>query len=252
MNPWLLATPATLAAAGLTAYGAVWPQAQLFGKTIRRTNSPRKLAITFDDGPNLSITPKLLDLLDQHCAHATFFLIGKFVRECPDLVREIAARGHAIGNHTETHPNLFWLGAAQIFAELRLCHDAIASVLGAPPKWFRPPFGLRNPWVARVALELDLRVVMWSLIPGDWRAPSAAWVIERMEPVAARTDRRLREPHDHAGHEGEVLCLHDGNHRQQNGDRWHTLAALEYWLPRWRDLGLEFVTMEGAVRNPAS
>src|SRR5271163_5191499 len=121
MNPWLIAAPTTLAAAaaGITAYGAVYPRSQLFGATVSRTNSPRKLALTFDDGPNPAITPKLLDLLDRHHARATFFLIGRYVRECPDLVKETIARGHVLGNHTETHPNLFRLTRKQIRIELR-------------------------------------------------------------------------------------------------------------------------------------
>ena len=79
MNPWLIAAPTTLAAAaaGIAAYGAVYPRSQLFGATVSRTDSPRKLALTFDDGPNPAITPKLLDLLDRFNARATFFVIGK-------------------------------------------------------------------------------------------------------------------------------------------------------------------------------
>src|SRR2546425_10940117 len=127
MNPLFIegSAAALLAAGGITAYGAVYPRSQIFGPAIWCTNSPRKLALTFDDGPNPAITPKLLDLLDRYDAKATFFLIGRFVRECPDLVREIAARGHGIGNHTDTHPNLFWLAPSQITAELRLCQEAI-------------------------------------------------------------------------------------------------------------------------------
>src|SRR6266849_4639909 len=110
VNPFLISVPAAvIATGGVAAYGAAFPRAQLFGPTICRTNSLRKLAITFDDGPNPAITPKLLDLLDRYQAKATFFLIGRFVRECPDLVKETAARGHVLGNHTETHLNLFWL-----------------------------------------------------------------------------------------------------------------------------------------------
>src|SRR5207253_6233305 len=82
-----------LVTGGVAAYGAVFPRSQLFGPTIYRTNSPRKLAITFDDGPNPAITPQLLDLLDRYQAKATFFLIGRFVRECPDLAKETVARG---------------------------------------------------------------------------------------------------------------------------------------------------------------
>ncbi|HEY6264429.1 MAG TPA: polysaccharide deacetylase family protein [Candidatus Acidoferrum sp.] len=257
MNPWLIDGPAAVvaAAAGLTAYGALHPRAQLLGKTVCRTNSPRKLAITFDDGPNPAITPKLLDLLDRYKAKATFFLIGKYVRECPELAKETIARGHSVGNHTETHPNLLRLFPMQVRVELRLCHDAIRGVLGAPPKWFRPPFGMRNPWVIPSARELGYQTVMWTLIPGDWREKSADWLIPHMQPIAQHAQQNLASGVVRAatGHSstGDILCLHDGSHRGLNGDRTRTLAALEYWLPRWRDLGLEFVTIDDAVRTPA-
>src|SRR5947208_16711141 len=121
MNSLFIAMPGAVAALGTAAaYGAAHPRSQLFGRTICRTNSARKLALTFDDGPNPAMTPKLLDLLDRYQAKATFFLIGRFVRECPDLVKETAARGHALGNHTESHRNLFKLSPAQITVELRL------------------------------------------------------------------------------------------------------------------------------------
>ena len=257
MNPWFIEAPAALAAAaaGITAYGVVYPRAQLFGRTICRTNSPRKLAITFDDGPNPAITPKLLDLLGRHNAKATFFVIGRYVRECPELVKETIVRGHAIGNHTENHPNLFRLTRREIRIELRLCHDAISNAAGEAPKWFRPPFGMRNPWVIPAARELGYRTVMWTLIPGDWKGKPAEWLIPRMHPIA---DRAKQFAGNGAGASferigtGDILCLHDGAHRQLNGDRTPTLAALEHWLPRWRDLGLEFVTIGEAVRTPAT
>jgi peptidoglycan/xylan/chitin deacetylase (PgdA/CDA1 family) len=253
VNPWLIAAPATIAAAaGITAYGAVYPRSQFFGKTICRTNSARKLAITFDDGPNPSITPKLLDLLDRYNAKATFFLIGRYVRECPELVQQTVARGHEVGNHTELHPNLFWLNPTKVRVELRLCHDAIRGVIGTPPKWFRPPFGMRNPWVIPAARELGYRTVMWTLLPGDWLEKPAEWLIARMQPIADNARRNQGNgSQSAAAGTGDVLCLHDGGHRELNGDRSRTLAALEYWLPRWRDLGLEFVTIGEAVSVPA-
>ena len=108
MNPWpIVATAGAIAAAGVTSWGAVSASSELFGPTVRLTANPKALALTFDDGPNPAVTPRLLDLLDRHSARATFFVIGKFARTCPDLVREIAARGHLLGNHSETHPNLF-------------------------------------------------------------------------------------------------------------------------------------------------
>src|SRR5580692_7497179 len=85
------------AVAGVAAWSAVAPSSQVFGPTIWRTSSARKMALTFDDGPNPAVTPLLLDLLDRHSVRATFFLIGKFARACPELVREISARGHVLG-----------------------------------------------------------------------------------------------------------------------------------------------------------
>jgi peptidoglycan/xylan/chitin deacetylase (PgdA/CDA1 family) len=262
VNPWILTAPAVLATGvGLTAYGAAYPHAQLFGASISRTKSPRKLAITFDDGPNPSITPKLLDLLARHNARATFFLIGRYARECPELVREIHARGHVLGNHTQTHANLFRLGPAQTRDELSRCQDAIvaANDASAPPRWFRPPWGLRSPWLGKATHELDLRTIMWSLLPGDWRAQTDQWLIDRSAPIASRAERAFagtsasNTASDRKGSSvtGDILCLHDGSHARQNADRTHTLAALEYWLPRWRDLGLEFVTIDAAVNAPA-
>ena len=250
VNPFLVSVPAAVATtAGVAAYGAFFPRSQLFGRTICRTNSPRKLAITFDDGPNPAITPKLLDLLDRYQAKATFFVIGRFVRECPDLVKETAARGHAIGNHTESHQNLFKLGPSQITVELRLCHHAIANTLGAPPKWFRPPYGFRNPWVIPTATSLGCRTVMWTLIPGDWLERPAEWLIRRMQPIAVHAQHNAGSAFNGgASGTGDIICLHDGYHKELNYDRTRTLAALEHWLPRWRDLGLEFVTMDEAVR----
>ena len=249
MNPFLISVPAAVLATGaVAAYGAAFPRAQLFGSTLCRTNSPRKLAITFDDGPNPAVTPQLLDLLDRYQAKATFFVIGPFVRECPDLVKETAARGHVVGNHTESHQNLFKLGPAQITVELRLCHHAIANAIGAPAKWFRPPYGFRNPWVIPTAQSLGCKTAMWTLIPGDWLDRPAEWLIRRMQPIAAHAQRNAGQNSSAgAAGTGDVLCLHDGYHKELDYDRTRTLAALEHWLPRWRDLGLQFVTMDEAV-----
>jgi peptidoglycan/xylan/chitin deacetylase (PgdA/CDA1 family) len=256
VNPWFIEAPAAavVGAAGLVSYGAAYPRAQLFGRTICQTNSPRKLAITFDDGPNPAITPKLLDLLDRYNAKATFFLIGRYVRECPGLVKETIARGHEVGNHTELHKNLFWQNPTNVRVELRLCHDAILGAIGTPPKWFRPPYGIRNPWVIPAARELSYRTVMWTLIPGDWREQPAEWLIPRMRPIALNARQRLGDTSRAAAGTsgtGDILCLHDGGHHELNADRSRTLAALEHWLPRWRDLGLEFVTIAEAVLTPA-
>lgn len=246
MNPWLIGGPAVALAAGaVTSYAAVHSGSQLFGATVRQTGSPRELAITFDDGPNPAITPTLLNLLERHNAKATFFVIGRFVRACADLTREVAARGHLLGNHTETHPNLFWLSPRAVGEELRRCQDALEAATGSRAAYFRPPWGYRNPWVVGAARRLGMQTVLWTLIPGDWKAPTAEWLSTKMQPIAKHAARASRR------RGGDVLCLHDGAHRGLGGDRSLTLAALEYWLPRWRDAGLKFVTISEAVKLPA-
>ena len=251
VNPWLIATPITLTAAAVTAYGAVNPRSELFGPMVWRTKSPRKLAITFDDGPNPKITPQLLNLLERYEGRATFFMVGRFARECPELVREIAARGHAIGNHTATHANLFWTTSSQIREQMQRCNDAIRTIAAVQPKWFRPPWGMRNPWVISSAMGMGMRTALWTLLPGDWRVKPASWLIERMQPITKRAQSSgVSGSNWPAGH-GDVLCLHDGDYRFLNADRRATVEALQYWLPRWRDLGLEFVTIDEAVSLPA-
>ena len=222
------------AAAGIAAWGAVAPSSELFGPTVRHTASSRKIALTFDDGPNPAVTPRLLELFDRNSVRATFFLIGKFARACPELVKEISGRGHLIGNHSDTHANLFFRSRTGIRVELARCQDAIAAAHAEPPRWMRPPYGYRSPLLFGEIRRAGMRgVVMWSKICWDWKPQPPQRLIERLSRVA-RADRP----------QGDIVVLHDGDHRALGGDRHHVVAALEHWLPRWRDAGMEFVTME--------
>jgi peptidoglycan-N-acetylglucosamine deacetylase len=229
--PWLAGGAAAIVAAGGTfAWAATVPSAQLFGRTVRRTGADDSIALTFDDGPNPAITPRLLDLLERHQARAGFFLVGKHVRAFPSLVREIAARGHSVGNHTETHPNLTFLSRREISTELDRCDAAIAAALGGPSRWMRPPYGFRSPHLDGIVRRRgSAGVVMWSRSAQDWNPQPAARVIHRLRRV----------------HGGDIVLLHDADHKMVEADRRHTLEALEYWLPRWRDAGLRFVGMDG-------
>jgi peptidoglycan-N-acetylglucosamine deacetylase len=230
MNPAWFAASGVCAASGIFAWGAVAKSSQLFGPTIHRISDPSSIAITFDDGPNPAVTPQLLDLLERHNAQATFFLIGQYTRACPALAREIAARGHALGNHTETHPALTFLPPTQTKAQLDRCDDAILAATGQKPVWMRPPFGYRSPWLDGIVRRRGgAGVAMWSRAARDWRT-------QRREPVIARL-RRIRG--------GDIVLLHDGDHRVLKGNRQHVLEALEHWLPRWKDAGLHFVKVDG-------
>jgi peptidoglycan/xylan/chitin deacetylase (PgdA/CDA1 family) len=225
------------AVAGITAWGAVAPSSELFGPTVRHTASSRKIALTFDDGPNPGATPLLLELLDRYSVRATFFLIGKFARACPDLVKEISARGHLLGNHSDTHANLFLLSRAGIRGELARCQDAIAAAVHAePPRWMRPPYGYRNPLLREEVRRAGMRgVVMWSKICRDWKPQPPQRLIARLARVARPDQVR-----------GDIVVMHDGDYRGLGGDRSHVVAALEHWLPRWREAGMEFVTIDSS------
>jgi peptidoglycan-N-acetylglucosamine deacetylase len=232
-----IASCSIFAAAGLTAWGAVSPYSELFGPTLRHTDSPQKIALTFDDGPNPAVTPRLLELFERHSVRGTFFLIGKFARACPGLVKEIHARGHLIGNHTDTHVNLIWQSAQGIRGELGRCQEAIVAATGAePPRWMRPPYGYRTPVLRPEIRRAGIQgVVMWSKICWDWKPQPPQRLMKRLASVA-REGRK----------QGDIVVMHDGDHRALGGDRMHVVAALEHWLPRWRDAGMEFVTMESS------
>ncbi len=227
LAPLLLA--GTGCAAGAYSWAACVPSSQLFGRTIQRTGDARTIALTFDDGPNPAVTPALLDLLERHSIHATFFLIGAHVRACPALAREIAQRGHTIGNHTDTHPALPLLSKQRISAELARCDESIQSATGQAPRWMRPPYGFRSPLLNGVVKRRHgAGVVMWSRLARDWKPQPAAPVIHRL--------RRVRG--------GDIVLLHDGDHRAPGGDRRHTVEALAHWIPRWKDAGLRMAALD--------
>ncbi len=228
--PALAACGGVCATGGIFAWAAAAPSSELFGATIRTTGSDSTIALTFDDGPNPAVTPRLLDLLDRHDVQATFFLIGEWVRAEPSLAREIATRGHTAGNHTNTHATLTFLSRARIAEELNRCDDAIEVATGEKSRWVRPPFGFRSPMLGGIVRKRgDRGVVMWSRWARDWKPQPTEGVAQRL--------RRVRG--------GDIVLLHDGDHRVVNGDRNHTVAAVEYWLPRWKDAGFRFVTLDG-------
>jgi peptidoglycan/xylan/chitin deacetylase (PgdA/CDA1 family) len=229
INPAWFAAGGACAASGLFAWGAVAHGSQLFGRTLRHLDDASCMAITFDDGPNPAVTPGVLELLERYNAKATFFLIGRRVRAFASLAREIAERGHTIGNHTETHPSLTFLSSGRITEELERCDDAIVAATGKSARWMRPPFGYRSPLLDSIVRRRGgAGVAMWNVAAKDWRTHAPEPVIQRL--------RRARG--------GDIVLLHDGDHRVLEGQRGHVLAALEYWLPRWRDAGIKFVKLD--------
>ena len=218
-------TLASAAAAGVSyaGYAAMAPASQLYGRTLTHGSDPSRMALTFDDGPNDPHTMRLLDVLARYNAKATFFLIGKYVRQRPDIARAILAAGHEIGNHTDSHPNLVLVSAARLRQELRDCNKALEDALGKKITLFRPPFGGRRPNVLRTARAMALSPVMWSVTGYDWSAKSSAKIVEK---VGGQVDSR-RQP------QGEIVLLHDGGHLAFGTDRGFTVEATRLLLERY-------------------
>ena len=217
--------PATIAlvsaaAASYAGYATMAPGAQLYGRTLVHGSDPNQMALTYDDGPNDPHTLRLLDVLAKHNARATFFLIGKYVRQRPEIARAIQAAGHEIGNHTDSHPNLIFCSEARLRQELEDCSKALEDALGAKVGLFRPPFGGRRPSVLRTARAMGMQPVMWSVTAYDWSAKSQEAIVKK---VTAQTDSR-RKP------QSEIVLLHDGGHLAFGTDRSFTIAATKNLL----------------------
>ncbi len=222
----------TAAAAALTAagYQSMAPTGQWYGRTF--TSLPRgarQIALTYDDGPNDPHTLRLLEVLAKHNVHATFFMIGRYVRQRPEIVREVVEAGHVIGNHTFTHPLLTLQSAAQIRQELSNCHSALQDAIGDHSNLFRPPFGGRRPATLRIARELGLEPVMWNVTGYDWNAPPSAMIEQKVA-------KQIRG--------GDVILLHDGGHKQIGADRSQTVLATDSLIAKYQAERYRFVTIQ--------
>ena len=154
-----------------------------------------EIALTIDDGPDPVVTPAVLDLLDRHGAKATFFCIGTQAARYPELCRDIVRRGHAIENHSQTHGYGFaLLGPRGFLRELQTAQQTLTAITGEPPRFFRAPAGLRNPFLDPVLQRLGLQLASWSRRAYDTRNDDAQAVLRILT-------RSLRA--------GDILLLHD-------------------------------------------
>ena len=169
-----LLSAAALAAASAAGYQSMAPSGEWYGRTFRGMPRPsKKLALTYDDGPNDPYTPQLLEVLAKHGVRATFFMIGRYVQHKPQIAREVVQAGHVAGNHTYTHPQLIFEPAIQVRAQLSSCRRILEDTIGQPSNLFRPPFGGRRPAVMRIVREQGLVPVMWSVTGYDWKPTTA-------------------------------------------------------------------------------
>jgi peptidoglycan/xylan/chitin deacetylase (PgdA/CDA1 family) len=192
----------------------------------RGPRSARRLALTFDDGPDAVWTPRLLDALGAAGVRGTFFLIGERAARLPGLVRRMASEGHEIGNHSWSHRSLWLCGPRATTAEIRRAHDRLADLSGAAPRHFRPPWGMVNAAMFPVLRRIGERCVFWSIQPEGQRPAAAARQIEYV----------LRRAHP-----GAIVDLHDAEGTAAAPER--LLAALPALLDGLRARGYALTTV---------
>lgn len=229
---WPVWTPVVIALslALMVTDGVARPQSPLFYPTI--THGPRDsnmVALTFDDGPDLEATPRVLDALAEHGAKATFFVIGRSFAAHPELASRMVAGGHAVGNHSWQHSRVQNFRSTRWHqAEIDRCEQALDAVAGeARPTLYRPPVGLKSGELVKAVWSRRLTLIAWSLHSRDTRLASA-------EAVAKRVLRRVRA--------GDIVLLHDGHDRP--GDKRPFCAdAVRLILAGLKKKGLECVTI---------
>jgi peptidoglycan-N-acetylglucosamine deacetylase len=232
--PWILGG---LAANYLVLTGAVlWPRGQLLGPNLVRLPASAiacsEISLNFDDGPDPDVTPRVLDLLDRHRARASFFCIGEKANSHPDLVREIARRGHSVENHSYHHRHTFaFHGFGGLRREVEAAQSTIARAAGKAPRFFRAPGGFRSPLLDPVIARCGLRYVSWTRRGFDavQRDPDA---------VLRRLTSGLRA--------GDILLLHDGSSARTRTGEPVVLAVLPALLARLEDEGLKSVSLAAA------
>ncbi len=204
---WPVGLASLVAVHLLFVWGTLRPQSRLFGPVLVRLPTREPVVwLTVDDGPS-DDTMAMLDLLDEHGARATFFVVAERAAARPELVREIVRRGHGLGNHSTSHPSAwFWaLGPRRMAAEIANAQRLLQAASGVSPHWFRAVVGMANPFVAASLKRLGLARVAWSARGFDAVDGDPARVVARIERDLAPGAIVLL--HESAGHGRSVEIL---------------------------------------------
>jgi peptidoglycan/xylan/chitin deacetylase (PgdA/CDA1 family) len=217
----------------LLGYGVLWPRGRLLGPNLTRLPTAaverREVSLNFDDGPDPEVTPRVLDLLDRHQARASFFCVGEKAAAYPEIVREIARRGHSVENHSHRHPHAFaFYGMRGLGQEVDAAQSVIARITGRAPGFFRAPAGFRSPLLDLVLATRGLRYVSWTRRGFDAVDGDAGAVLTRLTRGLAA---------------GDVLLLHDGGPARTAEGEPVVLAVLPGLLQRLSAAGLKSVPL---------
>lgn len=219
-----------------SAFGAFHPRSQHFGPVQFRLPGRGQTVLTFDDGPHPHATPRVLDILAEFDAPATFFVIGRFVDEHPRLVRRIAEAGHQIGNHTYDHSRLGLFGQRRYWeGQIERTQSAITNACGLRPTVFRPPMGFTSRPILRCAAEAGCCTFAWSRRARDGVASTPEKIMSRLESTV----------------DGDILLMHDGVEPASDRDPSALLDALPRVIGRIRELGLRPVRLDRGATPPS-
>lgn len=186
----------------------------------------KKVALTFDDGPDKRFTPKVLDVLKNHHVKATFFVMGARAKGHPDIVKRIVKEGHAIGNHTYWHPNLVKISHERIEKEVKDTEAVIAELTGVYTRLFRAPYGSLTEDIVEKLASLNYSIFGWSVDSLDWRQlPPKEISINVLSDV----------------HPGAIILYHDGG--DWSMDLSGTIQSVDYVITTLKEKGYEFVTV---------
>lgn len=198
---------------------------------IRRGPKLPIVSLTFDDGPSPDYTPLILDILKDKGVRATFFLVGKHAEKYPDIVKRIVEEGHEVGNHTYSHKDLAPATPRRVMNEIKRGMEAISRVTGKEqPVLFRPPRGIYSGLVRKIVVEMDCKMILWSLSALDWAGtPSSV--------IAARIRKFV--------HPGAIILFHDNGAliRSEGHSRMNTVKAIPAVIEYLRAEGYEFLTV---------
>lgn len=218
----------------LTGAGMLPRSAWLGPNLVRLPAASGGVALTFDDGPDPAVTPHVLDLLDETGAKASFFCIGARARAHPELVRRIAAAGHAVENHSEHHLYRFAaLPPAGLRREIMAAQNILGSLSGRPPRYFRAPMGLRSPLLQAVLEESGLQLAAWTRRALDGRSGDAAAAMRRLTCGLGP---------------GDVLMMHDGNCARDARGRPVVVTVLPLLLDRLQRSAFTGVSLPTSAR----